>query len=576
MAVFSSTSVSSWQPYLRETSDFMYIRGQAHTKTTLKPIYGNQIVSSAPVDTHLIVNNSANYAFGPDLVGSTANAAGIFASCQHRLCGFDLKRSYTIPGTKKQLISDAMSTASTYRYVHRLRPDGSVETNYHTHFVADQFFLFANSEYAFYVSTETGHTSMRYGSSTGSFAPFSGLNVNNSSLSRLGATVKPPAASANAVSNWGCGVPSLIGYDKTNLTATVAFVTLPSSSSVVTGYDFANSYVVTMNGNEGPGTFTNRKIVQPTGFFTNSNLTSGNRHLKQLPSFTKEFTGSDGLRKFFMFDRNAGANGSYDYLYLMKYDPSTEGTDVTGEVVTSFVRNNKLNSTVDPTEKGAVVRMIERDGYFYLVFVYNLVKNKSTAPGSTSSLRIDVFKGTYDNPLSITKVSEYEGSIAYTCFEVFDMNGEFTQLAVLNNGNANSEVLIFNEAREEYVQQTVLDYRIKIIMNDDLNRTWIQTHNNTVLLQGPTVGNSVKVGFEEFDAEYKGQQINTAALVSCYNFLGQRVANNVTLQLEGGVSYFGANGESTITVMTDVAGDLRVPVAITGNGYVRIVANMAL
>jgi hypothetical protein len=90
-----------------------------------------------------------------------------------------------------------------------------------------------------------------------------------------------------------------------------------------------------------------------------------------------------------------------------------------------------------------------------------------------------------------------------------------------------------------------------------------------------TISNSIKVGFANSNLRYTGSVINSNLIVSAYNFKGERVANNVTLQIDSASATF-ADGTTSTTITTSATGDTLVPVKITGAGYVRVVSNLAI
>lgn len=572
MAVFTNSTATAVQIYMRETQDHMFIRGQAHSKATLKPIYGVQHNTIANVNPWAIQPNNSNFAFGIDAARTTSMPSGsgcfYMSSNQHALNGFVLKRTIPVGGGDYYL-SNCGDTSANGSRVYRINSKGDATGLSSPE--GESFFLFDNTENTFIYSAENWAYLYGYsGLPTSSYRVFSVHNKEtNTFTSHI--SYSGIAHSGSSSSPHGRTVTSLIGVDESEKTADV--VRIAYGINITGHFDFASSFVDTLNGKEGTGTVSSRAIQKPTNFLSIAYTTINSSWTKTRPQVTRKITGSDGKKYFFWYDSSSAYMGNgWEAIYCMGYDESIPGSPVTGTAVQGLDFGTTKTSSY---ESGSRIRIIERDTHFFVVLCKNLFKQGATVPSANNALVIEVYRGTYDKPEELTRTGRYVGSDVYTCYDVFDMSGDFSQLALMHMGS-NSQIATLNEVTGEYFIQATLDYRIKQIMTDDLNRTWILTHTNALHLQGPSVGNTVKVGFEDVDLEYKGQQINTNLLASCYNYLGERVANNITVQLEGGVSYFSSNGETSITLMTSAAGDIPIPITISGNGYVRVVANMAL
>ena len=73
--------------------------------------------------------------------------------------------------------------------------------------------------------------------------------------------------------------------------------------------------------------------------------------------------------------------------------------------------------------------------------------------------------------------------------------------------------------------------------------------------------------------DYEGTVIYTTFDVSAYNFSNQRIATGVTLSIVGSTLTFDLGATSTF-VETSVAGDVNIPLRITGAGISDIVATI--
>ena len=82
-----------------------------------------------------------------------------------------------------------------------------------------------------------------------------------------------------------------------------------------------------------------------------------------------------------------------------------------------------------------------------------------------------------------------------------------------------------------------------------------------------------EVGFADTTLTWKDSDIETSVYLSCKNFEGNYMSEDVYLKLEGNCK-FKENGLSEITVKSSTVGRINIPVVITGDGVNRVYANL--
>lgn len=82
-----------------------------------------------------------------------------------------------------------------------------------------------------------------------------------------------------------------------------------------------------------------------------------------------------------------------------------------------------------------------------------------------------------------------------------------------------------------------------------------------------------EVGFADTTLTWKDSDIETSVYLSCKNFEGNYLSEDVYMKLEGNCK-FKENGLSEITVKSSAEGRINIPVVITGDGVNRVYANL--
>jgi hypothetical protein len=114
---------------------------------------------------------------------------------------------------------------------------------------------------------------------------------------------------------------------------------------------------------------------------------------------------------------------------------------------------------------------------------------------------------------------------------------------------------------------------------DRYNRLWGISNEqgaSTCHLITPTLPIRITVTLAASTYSYAGANISTTCTVNAYNFLGARIAADVSLTIDGSTMRFTSNNGTSLTVTTLTTGDTSVPLTITGGGINNIIASAVL
>lgn len=100
--------------------------------------------------------------------------------------------------------------------------------------------------------------------------------------------------------------------------------------------------------------------------------------------------------------------------------------------------------------------------------------------------------------------------------------------------------------------------------------------NMSLHLLSADLPTSVSVVFADDTITYAGSNLTKNVLVNAYDTNGARVAKSVTLKLTGSNAVFQSNNATSLTTTTSAAGDLTVPLTISGAGFINISASFAI
>lgn len=578
MAIFMESVSRVQQPLLRETQDKMYISGQGHSKVTFKPTYGDFFNANpswsqyevSPAATRYIHTNNLITA---NLISTTTGDQGLsFCSPTQEVGtgGFKLLNSFKSSNGNNYSTSHMSSNGTSYLYEFDSygRTTRSIVLSSVSHISFK--FLFENDTHMFLYGVLSALNLVSFSAGTTNYGV---ISVRKSDLAVNGLFNYIPIQIATTGSSNAGSVPQLnflVEYDPLNKKAVLFSTTLNSYGT--TGFTAYKLYTVMAE--SGAGSLITKS---PTSSFAgvSSIGTSGTTSQRVGYDLSKSVSWGS-KRTFFMTDETANTGDTVCPIYAITYDYDANISPV-GNLAASIPREAYLGATVSGYYQHSL-RIIERSTYFYVVMITNRSNRNIAAAGAGTAMfksaKIHVFKGQYSDPTTLTKISTYSAK-QNLLSGYLDISGDYTQM-MLTYVDGIPDIVTFNEVSEAYELKTQMPYDIKTAMVDSMSRLWILDNSNNLHLQGPSVGYTVRVAFKDKDLKYTSGSMGSYIQVSCYNYLGDRVANNVTIQLEGGAASFSSNGTTSITVMTDASQDLDVPITITGNGYIRAIANMAL
>lgn len=167
---------------------------------------------------------------------------------------------------------------------------------------------------------------------------------------------------------------------------------------------------------------------------------------------------------------------------------------------------------------------------------------------------------------SMTRVSK---TISPQLFNTNDVQAGFAmskdrKAMYLNTYSPRLYRLVFDESIMAYrhdIQYEVDAWTMHV--GDDETLTIIDSRLNLYRLL-PSMGSAIRVTFGAV-SDYAGQPLFTNVNVAAVNHLGERIATQVKLELDGPLS-FTVNALQSLTITTSATEDLAVPVQITGVG----------
>lgn len=189
---------------------------------------------------------------------------------------------------------------------------------------------------------------------------------------------------------------------------------------------------------------------------------------------------------------------------------------------------------------------------------------------------IHVYKSPAANPYALQYVSSTKLNASAKAHIAMPMDDAASRVVVGYYG-AGMNFLVWNKGAGAYLITGESTVNAVYMALDQTGRLWANDESATSTLNmfGPTVSNTIKFGFEDKTIKFTGVVIDSNLIVSAYNFMGERIVNNITLQIDSASATFN-DGTKTRTVTTTVDGDLRVPIKIVGSGYIQVMANLAI
>lgn len=567
MAIFMENCNRVGQATMREVGDKMYIAGHGHTSTTFKPLYDDYLYAYGGVLKTL--SSDVSRSFSSHQVVGTQQANYISGTLNsytgQRFGGFKLRQS--IKASDGFTYVTNRNNSYTANMLAKISPKGQViDSASASQSLYDYSILFENDEYIFLVG---GGETSTISYSTYEFAQLVAVRkrdmtvVIKQSANNLSTRKAPftPSSSLGSTNSYTFQT-SLIAYDEASKTASIAVIQTNNFGGI------ASYQVITLDGKIGSGTTYS------------SNTTATGDNVNTIGSYTiyspkagfdlsKSITGTNGKKYSYRVDQFTPTTGTTTSAFVRclawdEANPTAASSETTALKLT-------VSSVVYASSLRHSVRVLERESHFYVFVFYGMgYRSNLPVPGM-----IYVLKGTYDDPSTLTLVNSTTLNVNTQTTGMLPITDDYTQV-MFDYLGAFPEIYHWNEASETFVLKSTLDSNVHSAMVDSLGRLWYIDSSDAINLQGPSVGSAVRIAFKDNNLEYLGVQVNSEITVSCFNFNGDRVANNVTLQLEGSAAVFSANGSDKITVMTSLAGDVTVPFTVNSNGYIRVIANMAV
>lgn len=548
MAIFRPQRATTGIPYgILETPGKLYIEGQAHDATTLAPIFndttvmGNSIPSvgrgASPLfpmraKQYHVANHPAN--MGATIVNDTTyfdNNQGIASNVKVMSSKADtLAISQTVWGSNivpaTLVNSKTGNQISTYPLIVTSQADG--------HSVI--FYESSTSLFSF-----TQHTTQQ------------GINGSGSGY--------PNFRVFSTNTNTGAHTNIMIGNTANSYT---------SYGSIVHESPSDFFMLVTAGNNTAVSATTTMHTVSKTGVLTNFNMPARTNNIASYRP-TKAVAVSDTKRIVYLPEVTSNSTGD-----LFKFS--------TYEINTAAATTAPVHVQVTPTNATTMAGTVLNNSnmlYRAWAFVENdfIYINVGCFQPTVTAVAIETnYIHTYRAPLSdpknisyVTSTQMHPSQRANGAFPIDD-DGKSLVIPYVGLG---LDFFVWNSGSQSYIRSNSALMDTSYMMVDQTGRLWAVDTSNNLHVFSQTISNSIKVGFSDANLRYTGSVINSNLVVSAYNFKGERVANNVTLQIDSASATF-ADNTTTTTITTSATGDTLVPVKITGAGYVRVVSNLAI
>ena len=205
---------------------------------------------------------------------------------------------------------------------------------------------------------------------------------------------------------------------------------------------------------------------------------------------------------------------------------------------------------------------------------YNYYGSASTGTASANGPRVVfTYQVNIADPSALTFHSSF--TVPDNPKSVVFLNDQKTLVGIICD---NSVVIYTWNNVDGWVLTTTIPGIFTSLGRDSTDRIWATeatVDNDYVHIHTLTVGTPVRIVLRTAlnNYDYEGTVINTTLDVAAYNFSNQRIATGVTLSIVGSTLTFDLGATSTF-VETSVAGDVNIPLRITGAGISDIVATI--
>ena len=548
MAIFRPQRAVSGIPYgIFETPGKLYIEGQAHDATTLAPIFndttvmGNTVIirGAAPLipmkSKQYFVTNTNGGGFGATIITDSTyfdNNQGIASNVKAMTSKADtLAVSQTVWGSN--IVPTTLVNSKTGNQIGTFPAFTTGFSDGHSTIIYE-----SSSSLISY----TQHTGQNGGSnSTGASANYKVVSTNsNTGVS----TTVLAMNTTNSVNAYG----SVVHESPTDfffITSTASSPSLLSATqvmNVISKTNVVTSFTLPARTNQTPA-------YRPTKAVT----VSDTKRIVYLPELTGNSTGD--LFKFSTYEINTAASTT------APVHVSVTPTNATTMMGTATSSANMLYRAW---------AFVENDFIYINVGCF---QPTGTSVGIENNY-IHTYKASVATPKDIAYVTSTQMHSSQRAHGAFPIDEEYKNLVIPYVGQG-LDFFIWNSGSQSYIRTNSALMDAAYMMVDQTGRLWVTDTTNNLHVYSQTISNSIKVGFQNSNLRYMGTVLNSNLIVSAFNFKGERVANNVTLQIDSSSATF-ADGTNTMTITTLTTGDTLVPIKITGAGYIRVVSNLAI
>lgn len=219
------------------------------------------------------------------------------------------------------------------------------------------------------------------------------------------------------------------------------------------------------------------------------------------------------------------------------------------------------NTSVDSTQSA-----------YHSVWVFKITNHTSSLtndPSETDSLALEIIQ---------------DVEIDDSCYALYRPTDDPKTFIAMSIGTSTHPVYSWNTSTEQFTTSYSLNGNICTIGNDSNGNIYsahkgpygrFEIHAESVVLP-----NEITVVPAQTRYEYTGTTISSTVAVDAYNYLGNRIAATINLQILGsGVEFTDAsatNNGKTISVTTSTSASTAVDIDITSSSFVRITASMSV
>ena len=140
---------------------------------------------------------------------------------------------------------------------------------------------------------------------------------------------------------------------------------------------------------------------------------------------------------------------------------------------------------------------------------------------------------------------------------------------VIGMSGSNTFILDFDSTLGHFVPIKYFAYASWSCGFDMNDNVWILNKNMELVKFNDAIPERIEIAFEDNNLEYTGNDINTNVIIESFNFLGDRLASKIALEIKGNAA-FDDSGSNEIIVNTINSDAITVPITINGSGVIVI------